>query len=182
MERHLIEAGISPSSLREKDVSIPEKLLFEFIRIVSQKEGIEDIGLHAGRETSLHMLGHFGQQLLRSKSVGSYLKKGCALINASASGNTYWMVNEKAAKRFCVFVSDLSETERVQNYLYIMMITVNTIRQATNQAWCPTEMVVPGIAQGTARTLSVVLPGTRIVAEGEFASFLIPYELSLIHI
>ena len=176
VEGYLTEAGISPGSIRENDVPIPEKLFFEFARIISQKEGIEDIGLHAGREASLHMLGHFGQQLLRSKSVGGYLKKGCALINASASGTTFWMANENESKRFCVFVSGLSKTERVQNYLYIMMITVNTIRQATNQDWCPTEMVVPGIARETTVTLSAVVPETRIVTEGEFASILVHRE------
>jgi AraC-like DNA-binding protein len=38
----------------------------------------------------------------------------------------------------------LEEQDTVQNYLYILLITINTIRQTLDEPWCPAEITITG--------------------------------------
>ena len=73
---------------------IPISLAFEFINATCQAEGIEDIGLLAGRAASVQMMDEFGKRLLGSKNIGDYLKLGCRLINAVSSSEdcVFWRI------------------------------------------------------------------------------------------
>ena len=177
VERYLDEAGIHPGLVQNESVPIPVQLIFRFIQLVCSAERIADIGLLVGRETSASVLGGFGSELLHSNTVLDYLQKGCKLISSNATGDSYWLLEEEGALRFCSFSAGLTEADRVQNYLYILLITINTIRQALGEPWCPEEIVIPGITSATATKLSVILPDTYVLAAGDFASFLIRSEL-----
>lgn len=175
--KYLALAGLSPGLLECETAPIPTNIIFRFIRLACSEEGIEDIGLLVGQSTSVHMLGNFGHRLLRADTIRDYFKLGCRLIGASASGDRFWLVGEGSGIRFCQSVAGLDESDAVQNYLYITLVTVNTIRQALGRPWSPAEVTVPGISSKTAAKLSVILPGTRILGEGSFASLLIPDEV-----
>jgi AraC-like DNA-binding protein len=106
-------------------------------------------------------------------------KKDHSLLTGSRdeSGGYYWLVDEAEETRLCLSVADLEEQDKVQNYLYLALITINTIRQALDEPWCPTEITIPGMTTETAVKLSATLPGTRIFRDGPHASFLIPYSV-----
>jgi len=175
--KYLAQVGLSPGLLESDTTPVPTNLIFRFIHLVCSEEGIEDIGLLVGQSTSVHMLGRFGQRLLSADTVRDYFKLGCQLIGASASGDYYWLVDEGSGLRFCQSVSGLDESDAIQNYLYTTLLTVNTIRLALGRPWSPVEVTIPGISSKTATRLSVILPGTRILEEGAFASFPIPDEV-----
>jgi AraC-like DNA-binding protein len=123
------------------------------------------------------MLGEFGQILLSAASIHDYLKRGCRTISSTSSGDYYWLVDETEELRFCQSVAGLAVEDKVQNYLYILLITINAIRQALDEPWCPTQITIPGMTAKTAVKLSAILPGTRIFRNGPHASFLIPYSV-----
>ncbi|MGB5291231.1 MAG: helix-turn-helix domain-containing protein [Lysobacterales bacterium] len=176
-EKYLLQVGLTKEMLDDPDNPIPTSLVFDFLNAACQAEGIDDIGLLAGWATTLQMMDEFGNRLLTSKSIGDYLKLGCHLIKNTSSGDECWLAEGDKDMRFCHSISTLNEKDRIQNYLYTSLVTINTIRQASNQTWCPTEITVPGIGPDTAARLAAVLPGTRVIREGPYASFLIPRKL-----
>jgi len=176
-EKYLLQVGLTQAMLDDPDNPIPTSLVFEFLSAACQAEGIDDIGLLAGRATSLQMMDEFGKRLLASKSIGDYLKLGCRLIKDISSGDDCWLAEGDEEIRFCHSISTLNEQDRIQNYLYTSLVTINTIGQASNEAWCPEEIAIPGMGSDTAAKLATVLPGTTVIREGPFASFLIPNNL-----
>ncbi len=172
-EKYLAMADLGHNLFETSAAPIPTTLIFRFIQLVCSEEGIEDIGLLAGQSISVQMLGELGQRLLRAETIGDYLRLGCQMISKSASGDYYWLVEEGAGVRFCVSVAALHEPDAIQNYLYILLVTLNTIRQALGRPWCPAELTVPGISATTALKLSAIVPATRILGNGTFASFTI---------
>lgn len=174
VDEYLHHSGIPTSGAEEPTVLIPRKLLFQFVNEISTAGGIEDIGLQAGQAGSLHMMGEFGRSLLEATSIRGYLKKGCTLINAANSSHYYWLTEEPEQTRFCQSVAGLNTRDQVQDYLYISFITINTIREAVDKNWCPTEITIPGMSPATAKKLAKHLPGVKIGTQGEHASFTVP--------
>ena len=173
-EKYLAMADLDHGQLERNTTPIPTNLIFRFIHEVCSQEGIEDIGLLVGQSTSVQMLGQFGQRLLRAKTLRDYLRLGCRMISKISSGDYYWLVREGGGMRFCASVAGLPRPDKVQNYLYILLVTLNTIRQALGRPWRPDEVTVPGIPATTAAKLSEIIPATRILGNGSFASFTIP--------
>jgi len=169
--------GLVPGWLDNESNPLPKSIIVDFVNTACLEYGVEDWGLLVGQATSLQMLGEFGQTLLSAASIHDYLKRGCRLISLTSSGDHYWLVDETEELRLCQSVAGLEEQDTVQNYLYISLITINTIRQALDEPWCPTEITIPGMTAKTAVKLSAILPGTKIFRNGPHASFLIPYSL-----
>ena len=123
------------------------------------------------------MMGDFGNRLLASESIGDYLKQGCRLVNAVSSSEHFWLTEGEEGIRVCQALSGLNEQDRIQHHLSSLLVTINTIRQASKENWCPTEIAIPNMGSDTAARLAAVLPGTTIIREGPYASFLIPHTL-----
>ena len=177
-DKYLSQSKIPPEMIADQTSAIPRSLIFSFLNAVRAGENIEDIGLLVGQKTSLQSMGEIGQVLLSSGTIRDYLETGSRLISTISSGDHYWLVDETDQLRFCASVSSLDEQDKIQDYLYLLLITINTIRRALGKPWCPTEVTVPNLTASTAKKLGQFLPGTKLVREGERASFLVPYEIA----
>ena len=173
VDAYLRQAGISPTLLEEQTNLLSRKLMFHFINDVCEAEGIEDIGLLVGQDMSLQKMGEFGQWMLNADTVHGYLRRGCKLINQVSTGDHYWLISEGDQVRFCASVFGLDEKDKVQNYLHILLITINTISEAVG-GWSPEEINLTGMSLHTAGKLSEQLPHTRILREDNYASFPVP--------
>jgi AraC-like DNA-binding protein len=173
VEASLRQAGIYHAVLEGQANLISRKLLFQFINDICEAEEIEDIGLLVGQGISLQKMGEFGQWMLNAETVHGYLRRGCRLISQASNGDHYWLISEGDQVRFCASVSSLDEKDKVQDYLYILLITINTISEAVG-GWSPEEINLPGMSLHTAARLSEQLPHTRILREDNYASFLVP--------
>lgn len=176
-EKYLLEAGITPELIENATAPFPRNLFFRFMNAACDGEGIEDIGMLVGHKTSLQMMGEFGEVLLNVKTIHDYLKRGCQLISAASTGDYYWLKDEPEQLLFCASLSKLGEKDTVQNYLYLMLITINTIVTAIGEVWQPTNIVIPGLTPESASKLANVLPRTEIVSKGKHASFPVSNEI-----
>jgi AraC-like DNA-binding protein len=174
VETHLLRAGIKPATLEEQSNLLSRRLMFKFINNICEEEEIEDIGLLVGQATSLQKMGTFGQWMLNAETVHAYLIRGCKVINQVSSGDYYWLKRERDHIRFCASVSSLDEKDMVQDYLYITLVTINTLSEALGRAWSPSEINIPHMSAQTNDGLSQVLPGTRISLKENHASFTVP--------
>jgi len=116
-DKYLWEAKIPPELIAEQTNAIPRSLIFRFVNAACYGEGIEDIGLLVGQETSLQNMGDVGELLLTSGSIRGYLDNGSRLISTITSGDHYWLVEEAEELRFCASVSSLDEQDAIQDYL-----------------------------------------------------------------
>jgi AraC-like DNA-binding protein len=174
IDKYLQEAAIPPDLLENQTAPLPRNLIFRFINAACDGEGIEDIGLLVGRATSLQGMGEVGEILLNAKTIHGYLQRGCELIDSATTGDYYWLVDEPEQIRFCALVSKLDEVDTIQNYLYLLLITINTIGTAIEETWHPADIIIPGMTSVTASKLACVLPQTKIICGGSYASFPIP--------
>lgn len=174
VETYLLRAGIHPATLEEQTNLLSRRLIFKFINDICEEEEIEDIGLLVGQVTSLQKMGAVGQWILNADTIHAYLIKGCKVIHQVSSGDYYWLKKERDHMRFCASVSSLDEKDMVQDYLYITLVTINTLSEALGRAWSPTEINIPHMSAQTADELSKVLPHTRISLKENHASFTVP--------
>ena len=177
VEVYLRQSGITSSLLEEQANLLSRRLMFQFINDICEAEGIEDIGLLVGQGISLQKMGEVGRWILNAETVHDYLIRGCTLINQVSTAEHYWLKNERDRLRFCASVSGLDEKDKVQNYLYILLITINTISEEVGGEWSPEEISLPGMSVQTAGRLSEALPHTRISREANYASFSVPNHL-----
>ena len=177
VETHLLRAGIHPATLEEQSNLLSRRLMFKFINDICQEEEIEDIGLLVGQATSLQKMGSLGQWMLNAETVHAYLTRGCKVINQVSSGDYYWLKRKRDHIRFCASVSSLDEKDMVQDYLYITLVTINTISEAAGRSWSPAEINIPHMSAQTTDKLSKVLPQTKISLRKNHASFTVPLRL-----
>ena len=170
VEAYLRKAGISSVMMQEQSNLISRRLIFQFINDLCNSERIEDIGLLVGQGLSLQKMGEIGQWMLNGQTVRDYLQRGCKQIGEVSTAEYYWLSTTDDQVRFCASVIGLDEKDKVQNYLYILLITVNTISEAVG-GWTPEDINLPGLSLETASKLSEKFPHTRILREGNYAFF-----------
>jgi len=175
VQKYLRQAGISDRLLADLETPVPKNMQWEFVSAACDGEDIDEIGILVGKSASLEDLGEYGQLLLGSGTIGKYLENGCRSINTLSSGEYYWLLEEVDQLRFCVSVSGSQKNHTIQIYLYALLITINTIRKATDASWCPAEINVPAMKVRSAAELAKILPDTKISRRGHYASFSIPY-------
>lgn len=173
VEDYLREAGISSVMMKKQSDLLSRKLIFQFINDICEAEEIEDIGLLVGQDLSLQKMGEIGQRMLNGRTVHDYLRRGSKQIGQLSSAEYYWLSEADDQVCFSASVTALDEKDKVQNYLYILLITINTISEVV-RGWSPEEITVPGLSLDTADKLSVKLPNTRILREGNYAFFPVP--------
>lgn len=176
VEAYLREAGISSVMMEEQSNLLSRRLIFQFINDICEAEGIEDIGLLVGDDLSLQKMGEIGQWMLNAQTVRDYLRRGCEQIGEVSSAEYYWLSAAGDQLRFCASLIGLGEEDKVQNYLYLLLITINTISEAVG-GWSPEEINLPGLSLETAGKLSEKMPHTRILREGNYAFFPVPEDV-----
>jgi AraC-like DNA-binding protein len=177
--KYLLQSKIPHEIIADQTTPIPRSLIFRFLNAACVGEDLEDIGLLVGQRTSLQSMGEIGQMLLSSGTIRDYLENGSRLISTISSGDHYWLEDETDQLRFCASVSSLGEEDKIQDYLYLLLITINTIRHALGKPWSPTEITIPNLSDSTATKLRDVLPGVELIRDGKRASFLVPYEIAI---
>jgi len=178
-EKYLRKAKIPRDLLADPEAAVPLTLVHRFVREATKVEGIESIGFHAGRLTTVDDLGVFGSLLLRSNNVFEYLTTGIRFISAVTSGDHYWLEHEGELTRFCFFheAPGISESDKQQSYLFTLVVTVGTLRQVCGEDWCPQEVCLPFLNRTSLNNLSDFLPQARILTGTKTASFLFPRSL-----
>jgi AraC-like DNA-binding protein len=173
VDAYLQEAGISSVLMQEQSNLLSRRLVFQFINDICDAEGIEDIGLLVGQNLSLQKMGEIGQWMLNGQTVHDYLRRGCKRISEVSTAEYYWLSTADDQLRFYASVIGLEEKDKVQNYLYILLITLNTISEEVG-GWFPEQINLPGLSLEAAAKLSEKLPHTRIQRHGNYAYFPVP--------
>lgn len=176
VEKYLRIARIPPDLLERPEARIPLRLAYRFLDEAVQAEAIEAPGLHAGRATSLSDLGEFGEMLMGSRNVLTYLETGVRFVGTITPGERYWLQREGEWIRFSnrQVRPDIPESDKLHGYLFTLAVTINTLRRIAGPHWCPPEVRLPELSHRDLTALSEWLPDSRVITGSRAASFLFP--------
>ncbi len=142
----------------------------------ARSEGIGDLGLVVGQQTSAFTLGVFGQMLQRALTVYDYLRTGIRLIGSATSGERFWLSTEGARIRVNQFMPGKPGGGHCQADLYTLAITINMLRRFAARSWAPDEI---SLLAGDERLLGdrSSFGDARIITGQPYSSFTIPRAL-----
>lgn len=175
-EKYLRIARIPPDLLERPEARVPLRMAYRFLDEAVKAEDIEAVGLHAGRATSPSDLGEFGEMLMRSRNVLTYLETGVRFIGAITSGERYWLQREGEWIRLSHRQDrpGIPESDKRHGYLFSLAMTINTLRRIAGPGWCPPEVRLPDLSHRESTALSEWLPDSRVITGSRAASFLFP--------
>jgi len=140
VERFMHQAKLSPDLLNSPDTAIPLELVYHFVEIAIQREGLPHLGLTLGLETPLDALGYYGRVIQESRTVYEYLNKAIALQGLQHSSNWYWMSEHGDELRIYCRSTGNSVVGRYQAELLTLILTIKQLRKASNGTWSPTKL------------------------------------------
>ena len=144
-QRYLQQAHIPLSLLAHPENPIPLHLCYRFGEIAIHAEGIDDLGLQVAQETSLSDLGNYGRILEQSLTIGEYMRTGINLFNQFSRGEHIWLETHGEALRFYHAVPKGAVSASAQGQLYVLMITINTLRSVIGSQWNPDELQITDV-------------------------------------
>ncbi|WP_455196724.1 helix-turn-helix domain-containing protein [Kaarinaea lacus] len=172
-ERYLREAKIPVSYMESPNAAVPLNSAYRFAEKAAYAEGVRNLGLIVGQNTSLDDIGPYGHYIQQSNTIYEYLQKGIQLIEKHSNGMKFWLSTDNDELRFNTCVLGNSDYGRAQADMQALIITINTLRKMTDNQWCPRGL---NLARMHTEELPAIeaLADTRITIDGEFSSFVLP--------
>lgn len=170
--KFLSKVHLAPALLDDPVTPVPVRLFHDFVHRASCAEGVDNPGLRAAESVPLDALGAFGDLLLRSRNVFRYLQEGCRLIPSVTTNESFWMEFEEGQVRFCHSEADIDRP--LEAYLFVLGITINTIRAVVGEHWIPSEVLLPVEPPPRLADISRSFTHARADARRRYASFTFP--------
>lgn len=173
------KARIPVSALEELFNPLPVPFAHRFLEFAVRSQGIPNLGMLVGGKTTLADLGAYGYLLRRSVTVHDYFRKG---IKHSADINTgarFYLDANRNKARFSYRTVGGPSMARVHDDLFVLSVTINTIREQAGACWAPQELCIPRLPPEGVRALQADGPmeNTRIVTSGDYAYFTFPVSI-----
>ena len=170
---YLSKAHIPVSLLNEPQAPLPLYFGYRFLETVARTEGIDNVGLKVGENTSLDDIGAFGHILQQARTIYEYLQTGVQLIGAVTSGERFWLTNDGENIRFNHYIPCITDFGRQQSEWFTLIITINTIHRASQGEWHPKHLHLASGYQGRLPS-QVLLTETKITKGGQTSFFTLP--------
>jgi AraC-like DNA-binding protein len=170
---YLSKAHIPISLLNEPQAPLPLYIGYRFLEAVARTEGIDNVGLKVGENTSLDDIGAFGRILQQARTIYEYLQTGVQLIGAVTSGERFWLTDDGEDIRFNHYIPYINDFGRQQSEWFTLIITINTIHKATQGEWHPKHLHLASGYQGRPPPQEL-LSDTLITKGGQTSYFTLP--------
>lgn len=167
-------AGLPPAALGEPEHVVPLRSLCRFVDDGAHSQGIEDLGLRSGEQTSVEMLGAFGAAVRRAGTLAEALRTSATAVASYSSTESFWVSVRGDRARFCQRFSDASVTSPHVD-LFSVAVMINLLRLAGDD-WTPSRIDLQSPGPCTIRERGV-LADAEIVGGGLVTSVEFPREL-----
>lgn len=167
-------AGLPPAALSEPEHVVPLRSIGRFIDDCAHAQGIEDLGLRSGEQTSVEMLGTFGAAIRRAGTLAEALRTSFTAVASYSSTESLWASVHGDRARFCQRFSDASATSRHID-LFSVGVIINALRLAGDD-WAPSRIELQSPGPCTVRERGP-LSDAEIITGGLVTSVEFPREL-----
>ncbi len=167
-------AGLPPVALGEPEHVVPLRSIARFVDDCAHAQGIDELGLRSGEQTSIEMLGTFGATVRRAPTLADALRTTTTAVASYSSVETFWLSLHGDRARFCQRFSDPSVTSRHVD-LFSVGVIVNLLRFAGDD-WTPSRIETQSPGSHTVREPGL-LGDAEIVTGGLVTSVEFPREL-----
>lgn len=167
-------AGLPRAALEEPEHLVPLRSLCRFVDDGAHTQGIEELGLRSGEQTSVEMLGTFGTAVRRASTLADALRTSSTAVASYSSTESFWVSIHGDRARFCQRFSDASVTSRHID-LFSVAVMINLLRLAGDD-WTPSRIELQSPGPCTVRERGVIADA-EIAAGGRVTSVEFPRAL-----
>ena len=172
-ERYLREAKIPAAYMDSPNASVPLHSAYMFVEKTAHAEGVKNLGLIVGQNTSLDDIGPYGYIIQQSNTIYEYFQKGIQLIESHSNGLKFWLSSHDKELRFNVCGAGNSKYGRSQTEMHALIITINTLRKMMNEQWTPKELNLAEIHTEKLPAIEA-LADTQITVGGNYSWIVLP--------
>lgn len=172
-QHYLRKTNIPISLLDTPQAPVPLYLGYRFMESVAKNEGIDNLGLKVGENTTLNDIGAFGHILQQTRTIYEYLQTGVRLVDSVTSGERFWLTEDGDNIKFNHYIPAVNDYCRQQSDWFTFIITINTIHKATDGQWKPKELCLGSGYQGKLPSQEL-LSDTEIVKDAKYSYFTLP--------
>lgn len=167
-------AGLPAAALGEPEHVVPLRSIARFVDQSAYAQGIDELGLRSGEQTSIEMLGTFGAAVRRARTLADALHTTTTAVAGYSSVETFWLSLHGDRARFCQRFPDPSVTSRHID-LFSVGVIINLLRLAGDD-WTPSRIEIQSPGPRTLREPGLVADA-EIVTDGLVTSVEFPREL-----
>lgn len=131
--------GLSPRALGEPERLLPWNLAVRFVEEGARAQGIEDLGLRVGEQSTVWTLGTFGAAIGAARTLGQAFAAARDRVASHNSAASYWVTLDGASARICRRLRDDSAESR-QADLFTVALMTQLVRLAAGPDWTPARV------------------------------------------
>lgn len=150
VQRHLERAGLPLRAFDRREALVPLHQARGFLRDVARTEGLEPMGLDAGRAAALEDLGAFGATIRRAPTVRMLIESLLLAVPSFNSGARWWLESAGDTMRLCHTFTGPRDDAFSQAEQFTLALALGTLRQAAGPGWTPRALQL-AVGSGGAR-------------------------------
>jgi AraC-like DNA-binding protein len=163
----LLAAARLPGRVLDRPASlIPLAQAARLMEAAAESTDRENLGLLAGRETSIDALGLFGRFVRRAGTLHEAIDTAARALPSLSSGSRVWLASDGKRVRLCHKLVDGSIGAARQVDQYCLMLVVNLVRLA-DPTWRPDDIALETARAGGFGEIDVLSGGRVLFEQGE---------------
>lgn len=131
--------GLSPRALVEPERLLPWNLAIRFVEECARAQGIDDLGLRVGEQSTVAVLGTFGAAIGAARTLGQAFAAARDKVASHNSAASYWVAYDGASARICRRLRDDTAESR-QADLFTVALMAQLVRLAAGPDWTPARV------------------------------------------
>jgi len=159
--------------LDDPEALIPRHQALRFLEKSALREGLENLGLLVGQQTSLAKLGTFGRMLCQSLTLYDLFRTCIRIIPSNSSGVMYWLREEEEQVYFCQQYNNLILNNIEYAVHFSLMIILGLISISAEKQWQPQTIYLQSTKKNTL-TKSKIFAQTDIKTGAGFSAVAFP--------
>jgi AraC-like DNA-binding protein len=141
VEKRWERLGLSPRALFEPEHLLPLHQVVRFIESGAREQGVDDLGLRVGQQSTLEALGRFGTAIRAAGTLGRAFDTARSMVSAHNSAAAFWIVADRGSARICRRVRDGGGASRHID-LFTVALLIQLVRLAAGSDWTPLRVEV----------------------------------------
>lgn len=175
VERILKALHVNLETLTNHEGLLPFEYACRFVKAVEGVEGMEQLGLKVGENTSVLSLGDFGLYLANAVTLEDLLERLVKAVPMTNSAARAWLSEGVSAESISLNLQHDDCPARASLDGFALLVLIDAVRQAAGKDWCPSHIALDSEAGDLSRFTAI--SGAIATRDVHHISFDIPKNL-----